>query len=452
VTGTSPRFGFVTLNKNDELSSDDYGFGVRNRHLLDELLTRAVQDHRHTGTPTPTFPGAPPKVTVNPGGGILPANRSIIYRTALVDQTGQEYVASQPTTVVTPSVVGTPNPPELIAEHGYASSLQPGNYVYQVTAFTEVSTAESLPSRPVTGALPDGDTWRLRFPYLPGGATGWNIYRRGPTDAEPIFLASTGGDFEDMGTIAPLPFRTPPATNTSSSTASVTLDADIPPGFTMKIYRNLDQTDWSRSLVVRTAVMPYTDTGHATQPGQPLARSIAFGGAPRIRFGNETEGVLPPRLVAHTQLATFTFTGLVDIGFSPWQWINEYDEARIISVRGTVTASAVAQPIKFQLLKRADQYNSNWRLLQDKWGNNLTFTVPPDTLVGPLVPIEWFVPEYPPQDGDPNYPRFFPGDALRPAIIQNGGGDPQQDSDLTIVVTLAVQHGSASTSYTWKED
>jgi hypothetical protein len=449
VTGTSPRFGFVTLNKNDELSSDDYAFGVRNRLLLDELLTRAVQDHRHTGTPTPTFPGAPPTVTVNPGGGILPANRSIIYRTALVDQTGQEYVASQPVTVVTPSVVGAPNPPELTQDVG-ASSLQPGNYVYQITAFTEESTAETVPSKPFGGTLTDGNMWTLRFPYLPGGATGWNIYRRGPTDPEPIFLMSTAGDVEDNGSVAPQPFRTPPAANTSSSTASVTLDADIPPGFTMKIYRNLDQTDWSRSLVVRTAVMPYIDTGHATQPGQPLARSIAFGGAPRIRFGSETEGVLPPRLVTHTQLATFTFTGLVDTGFSPWQWINEYDEARIISVRGTVTAAATAQPIKFQLQKRADQYNANWRILQDKWGN-LTFTVPPDTLIGPLTPIEPFVPAYPPDD-DPDYPRFFPGDALRPVITQHGGGDPQQDSDLTIVVTLAVQHGSASTSYTWKED
>lgn len=450
MTGSTPRFALTTLNKGDGLSADDYAFGHGNRLQLDRLLEQVIENHHHTGIPAPNTPGPAVVTRVQPTGGILAANQAIFYKTALVDPRGQEYVASQPAIVLTPTTLPTPEPPVLSQIRG--GGLLPGDFIYQLSVYTEDTSYETTLSRPTSGTLALGNQWTIALPALPAGATGWNIYRKGPTDLEPVFLTSTtsSGPWVDDGTGRPKSYRTAPTANTTSSMNSVVIGNDyddiLPSGYTLKIYRTLDQGEWSASLVTRVATLPFTDTGHATQTGAPLARSAALGGAPKIRFFENTIGILPPSAYTTARVTTFTSAGPVTAGLSPWQWICEYDDAAIVSIRAALGrgSSPAAYPVKATVRLRR-QGATDWVPLQTtSWDppREISATVEVGGTIGNRVNVV---------SSDLNT-RLHRGDALRAVVLQSGGGATPTDSDLTLTVTMLVRNGTATTTHVWKDD
>jgi hypothetical protein len=449
MTASTPRFALTTLNKGDGLSADDYAFGRGNRLQLDRLLLQVIENHHHTGILAPNTPGPATSTKVTPTGGVFPANHAIFYKTALVDPRGQEYVASQPAIVITPPTLPAPEPPVLTQARG--GVLLPGDYIYQLSVYTEDTSYETTLSRPTTSTLAEANQWTIALPALPAGATGWNIYRKGPTDLEPMFLASTtnSGPWLDNGTGKPQPYRTAPTANTTSSMNAVIVGIDgetVPSGYTLKIYRTLDQGDWSSSLVTRVATLPYTDTGHATQSGVPLARSAALGGAPKIRFFENTIGTLPPSSYTTPRIATFTLAGPVTAGLSPWQWVCEYDEAVIVSLRATLGRGfwPAAYPVKATVRLRREG-EADWvPLLTTSWDppREISATVEVGSSIGNRVNIA---------SSDLNT-RLYRGDALRAVVLQAGGGATPTDSDLSLMVTMLAHNGTATTTHVWKDD
>jgi hypothetical protein len=447
MTATTQRFAFTTLNQGDEFSSADYAFGRSNRLQLDLLLQQVIENHTHNGAPAPSMSATPPQVQMVPSGGILPANHIVFYRTALVDPRGQEYVASQVISVATPPSLIAPEPPALSQALGGA--LQAGDYMYLLSAYTVDTSYETTPSRATSSTLVDGNQWTITMPALPSGATGWNIYRKGPTDLEPIFLTSTvTNTVIDNGALKASPFRTPPSGNTTSSMNSVVIGLEgqeLPAGCTLKIYRTLDQGDWSRSFVNRVSGLPYTDTGHATQTGAPLARSIALGGAPKIRFFENTTGSLPPSAFVTARLATFNLAGPVTTGLSPWQWICEYDDAALQSIRATLGrgSTPAAFPVKATVWLRREG-ETEWTPIVLSSGETQWWA---EVGVGQTIGPPAFV-----SSNYANPPRLKLGDALRAVVLQSGGGATPTDSDLSLTVTMLVRNGSATTTHVWKDD
>lgn len=452
MTGTTPRFGFTTLNKGDELSANDYAFGRLNRLQLDWLLRHAIENHKHSGVSAPQAPPPPPSVQVLPTGGVLPANHTVFYRTALVDSDGQEFLGSQTATVVTPPLLPVPEAPVLSQQFG--GSLDPGNYLYQCSAYTQDTGFETTLSAPTSGVLAAGNMWSIRFPVPPSGVTGWNIYRKAPTDLEPIFLTNFPvgtTEFFDTGTFKPLPYRTAPVANTTSSMNSAYIGYNdyVPSGYTCKIFRTLDQGDWNRSLVAHVARLPYTDTGHAAQTGAPLSRSVAIGGAPKIRLGLDTEGTLPPRSSTTARVASFNIAGPVSVGLSPWQWVCDFDDAVIVSMRVSLGRGSVpaATPVTATV-----RVLYGW---QAAWVPMLSYASDPMGQVG--VEITAQVPvgassgtpvTMTSQDDNVKLQR---GDALRAVILQSGGGATPTDVNLSLSVTMLVRNSYDDQSYVWKD-
>lgn len=435
------RYGFLTLEEGDDLSTADYKFSRADRLLLDSLLTYVTQNHRHTGTLVAPTPPAPPLLTLATSGGIFPASRTIYYRVALVDELGQEYLPSQPAIVTTPAALAVPDPPRTLTGAATPGTLIAGEYLYLLSAYANDFGSETTPSRPVYGTLPAGGNWTIGLPAPTPGISGWNLYRKSPGDLEPAFLVSldvSSTTFVDDGSLTPNVLRTLPTANTTSSTSLVSVDLSqpLPANYTCKIYRTIDQSDWSRSLLVRTATIPYFDTGHTPQVGAPLVRSTAVGGAPKISLETESVGVPPPRLFTTARTISIDAPGVVQTGLAPMQWVNDYDDAVVTSIRASLGQDSVpaSTPVTVRLSVRAAD--------STVWTERPEYeaTVPVGASIGDVVAVTY---------EDLILSR---GDAITASVVSNGGGSPQTDTDLTFTVALFVRHGSATDSYVWKED
>jgi hypothetical protein len=290
------RFRFTVLNAPaDRLDSGNYKFSDADRVLLDRLLTRAIE-HNHTGIQVEADRYAPPALTVSTTGGALPPNRGVYYRYAIVDRTGQEFVASPIVTLFTPTQVSAPPfAPRLSTEQ--SGSLEEGTYVYALSACTGDNRQETLlsPTASITTAGVGG--CRVDFPPPPSGAEFFNVYRQGPREPELLYLTTMGPDdryLVEDGNNRTDPLRTSPQANTTHTANSVqiTLPADVlPAGGSWKLYRSYDPAHWDNSLLDWIgAFASYIDDGRATRAGVPPESSAAVGGAPKIRLGIDTTG------------------------------------------------------------------------------------------------------------------------------------------------------------------
>lgn len=445
MANRTPRFGFTTFdNPADSLALHGYKAFGADRELLDRLLTTAVERHTHTGATITTTPPAPPGLQLSFTGGVLPANQTVHYRTSLVDNHGQEHIASQTAVAYTPSQLTAPAPPIALRSTG---TLPPGDYLYAVSAYTGDSQRETLASGTASSNLPGIGGFTLVMPRPPSGATGWNIYRKGPTEYELMHLATTALDdtvYADDGAVTASRGRTNPAINTSSSTSAITVDRPegLDTGETLKIYRTFDPTDWEDSLLVWTGVLPYLDTGHPTRTGYPPTVSLGVGGAPQIDLAAHTTGSVPPGLTQTTTEINFTFLGPAEAGLGPWQWVNEYDELHLLALQAHLGRDATpAAESLIVALARRDAGEGVWLRYQDQLGpTDITAEIPVGESASATVPLL-----------ATNLPAaLHPGDALRPVILQAGSGATPTDVNLAITVTATVAHGSATTTYTWE--
>jgi hypothetical protein len=447
VSGRTPRFGFTTLDSSsDTIAVQGYKTFGADRETMDRLLAYAVERHVHSGVAATTEPPAPPTLELAATGGSLPANQAIYYRTSIVNAFGQEAQASLAAVVHTPSQVVVPDPPLILPSTG---TLLPGVYQYAVSAITDGADRETPVSAPATGQLAAIGGWTLVLPAKPSGAIGFNIYCKGPTDFELLRVGSITGDSLVAGdtvvideTGSPGNIRTAPRVNTTSSTSSVSITTPLASGSTCKIYRTFDPTDWENSLLTWTAVLPYTDTGGATRTGFPPATSAAIGGAPKVDLADEVTGVPPPGVITPTTTITFTFEGSVETGIGPWQWVNEFDAAHLLSFRAHLgrNSSPATQPVIVTLERRAAF--GDWIRFQSSVDlTDIVTEIPVGATIGtPTVVDETILPS----------PTLSSGDALRVVVLQSGGGATPTDSDLTVTAKFAVQHGSTTLTYPWE--
>lgn len=447
MANRTPRFGFTTFdNPADRLSLHGYKAFGADRVLIDQILTLAVERHTHTGEFVSSAVPGPPDLQLSIIAGALPPNRPVYYRTSRVDARGQEHMASQPAVAYTPSQVSTPAPPTVLRGPG-AGTLPPGNYLYVVSAYTNDSSNETLASTPATTNLDVIGGFTVVLPRPPSSATGWNIYRRGPTDYNPMHVTSVSVDdttFVDTGALLSRT-RSLPTRNTSSSSSSVTItQADgLDAGETVKIYRTFDPTDWEDSLLEWTAVLPYVDAGQPTRTGYPPDISVAVGAAPKIDLGDHTTGRPPPGLTHPATQINFTFTGPVGVGIGAWQWVNEFDQLHLLDLRANLgrDSTAAEQPVIVALEYRATGSTAWLRLQTDVDPHDITTEIPAGQSAS--TPTGF-------QPTDVPTPILGPGDALRPVVLQNGGGGDPTDFDLAITVTAAIAHGSETATYTWE--
>lgn len=447
MANRTPRFGFTTFdNPADRLSLHGYKAFGADRVLIDQILSLAVERHIHTGeTVSATVPAAP-DLDLSIIGGALPPNQPVYYRTSRVDARGQEHLASRPAVAYTPSQLTTPASPIVVRGPG-AGTLPPGNYLYLVTAYTNDSSNETVASAPAATNLDVIGGFTVVLPRPPSSASGWNIYRRGPTDYDPMYVTAVSVDdttFLDTGAVASRT-RSLPARNTSSSSSSITItDADdFVAGETIKIYRTFDPTDWENSLLEWTAVLPYVDAGQPTRTGYPPDISAAVGAAPKVDLGDHTAGRPPPGLTHPPTQINFTFTGPVGVGIGAWQWVNEFEQLHLLDLRANLgrDSTAAEQPVIVALEYRAAGSATWLRFQTDVGPNDITAEI----LAGASRSNPTGL-----QPTDLPTPILSPGDALRPVVLQNGGGSDPTDFDLAITVTAAIAHGSETATYTWE--
>lgn len=444
------RFGLTKLNRAaDKLDYDNWSFGVRNREIIDRLLAYAVENHRHTGMPPVTeSEGIPLLATKQQGSGLLPSGAEILYRFARVSIDGNEGAASEVLAVQTPNQIAAPGSPRLTVDSG-TGTLSPGFYMYSLSIFTEANQYETPTGATSTISLPTQGRVQVLLPSLPAGATGFNVYRRGPLDDRQVFIGTTSGippdPFYDDGTRIPVPTRTTPARNSTNEHWFVELAAPFIPasGETIRWYRSYDRTNWNDTYIGVTNVQYFTDPGLQVKPGGPARLSTYPGGAAALDFNNfdDPEGFMPPGMNIVPVEITYSIPGPVFAGHATYYWLCEYDRANIMSIRAQLGRGSTvdAQPLKISTLRRRTSQGSDvWveieqAQLQIDPGNSMGF-------IQPIRPASGSTPQA-------RYELRSP-DALRFDITQDGGGS-HTDVDLVITTTLLAQYGPTDETHVW---
>jgi hypothetical protein len=433
MANETPRFHLTTLDSvNDTLAYRSYKFGTADRELLDRLITQIAENHHHTGAASAgaDTPPPAPQLVVQPTGGSIAANVAVSYRYALVDA-DRESIASLPATIYTPPPVLPPvNGPVLDRAQGV---LMTGDYLYAVSAYTYDTIRETPISTAIRITLIEIAGVNVTLPSPPSGATGFNIYRKGPTDRELHYLLSVDiatVTYHDNGAAIFDPLRGLPTANTTSSSNSITVRPGVSLSGTWKVFRTYDPSHWDDTLVVWSGDAEVVDTGWSPQTGSPLAGGTALGAPPKIDLGRETIGSSPSATTPTSEVVEFTFAGPVEAGLGPWQWVNDFDRARVLNFRANLGRSATpgSQPVKVAL-ERSWIGATAWSRYADSGGNALVSPIYPGESLGDRADVSG-------NEGS----LLYPGDCLRPAVLQSGGA-PHTDTDLVVSVQLAVKHG-----------
>jgi hypothetical protein len=441
------RFGFTTFdNEQDNLAAENFKAFGSDRINLDRLLWVAAETHRHNGEQLTELVPPPPVLDIDITGGALPPNTAIFYRISLVDPSGQEHLASQIASLVTPVQSPTPAAPQMSAG-GNNGFLGPGDYQYGVSAYVGDTFHETPLSETVSGSLRVGHFgWAITFPRLPSGATGFNLYRKGPTESSLNYLLSVtseGSTVYDDGAIDLSRARYSPAANTTATTNIVRLDLEeaLPTWWTVKVYRTFDSSNWDRTLIGWTSELPFTDVGAQPEVGYPPDTSAGVGGAPKIRLGTDTTGTLPPGLVSTTQVATFNVRGSLESGAGHWQWVNDFDNFVPTTARANLgVGSSPAEQSVIVTIEYRWAGTTEWLRFETPGGEyGLAIEIPIGDNASYRNEIASFM--------NP-LPVFHPGDALRVVILQAGGGATPTDRDLTVGLAGLTRHGGTDTP-TW---
>jgi hypothetical protein len=438
------RFWLTTLNQpTDQTNLHNYKFTDGDRILLDRLLRFAVENHAHTGQVVTTTRAPAPILSTYPREGSIPGNATVHYRFSIVDERGQEAIASQVATIQTPSQASAPAfAPRLSRQSG---TLEGGEYIYAVSACTNESTQETILGPLGAGTLTGFGGWYVDLPPMPSGGQFFNVYRRGPTDSELVYLFTTDPEtrwFIDDGDRRPNRFRTVPTANTTNMTnrVEIALPQPWPTGsWTWKIYRTFDVAQWDNSLLDWIGSNTYyIDDGRATRPGYPPDASAAVGGAPKIRLVKDTTGT-PPASVASgaTRLVNFN-ADLVQEGPGTWHWVNEYTHAELLSMRATVNRAN--PPTLGDCTIGIDRlHDATWVKVIDTWsGQPFLSRIPVGGSIGDACSLETLS----------GYLR--PGERLRLHVHQAGYELTEINHDLTLVVNLRVHDGLSNQSYVWE--
>lgn len=452
------RWGLSILGSGESLQSDGFKFTDADRRLIDRLLTYATEQHHHTGTTGEDHtPDAGLNLTLYTTGGNIPSGARYYYRHTIIDDLGNESLPSPPQYIDTPPTVANPGAPALNYVAG-SGSLQPGGYSYVLSAYKGASTQETKAINSAFITVPGGNVANevsLTLPARPLGADGYNVYRKSPSGMHYLWITDIAAPtplqvWVDDGSITGDCDRSLPPINRTGGTNAIVVSYPgatpyIPDGWSWRVYRSADPTNWGRSHLkdltpigaTPTTPVQFIDAGLAPTVGGPPAKAQVINAPPKIDLTDaaEVQGSLPPGLLVAPQMITFTRTGPVELVEGTFTWVCDYDQADIIYCRAYLGAGYTpandAVIVDVNAL-RPSQGSTTWESIY-------TGPTRPRIAVGENL-------------GDPATPAIRHlelGDALSVDVDQTGGGATPTDFNLTVNVLLYVKAGSETTSYPW---
>jgi hypothetical protein len=459
VASKTVNYGLTKLAPGDDLSANGYAFIDSDRDRIDGLLALG-REHEHTGAAAGLLdPEDPPSLVLDTTQGSLSAGQTYRYRFTYVDQFGSETAASPEATVTTAPPVVAPEGVS-VTSVPTGGTLRGGLYYYALTAYVDTSSRETRRGPVAAHSIPFAsatNTVTLSLPSLPAGASGFNVYRRGPGESNYNFVAEVDMDvatppteFEDDGAIAPNCDRNPPISNSTNSQNSVTVTLPgatpaVPEGATWKIYRSQISGVWESSDLVQVTetvtdvdpevVASYLDVGIPTGFQTPPEQSQIVGMPDKITLTDaaEVEGYLPPGLLVIPHEISWQQKGATTEDVSLDMWVCPFEYAEIQNVRLTLPPDA--SPAVDEIIADVNYYS----LSQATPGWETVFTTQSER---PTVQVgEW--------QGDATVPdvvSLVEGDLLTWDVDQEGGGGTPGDFDLVITILLHVKQGSETTT------
>ena len=350
--GTTDHYGLKRMGPGENFSDEGWKFTDGDRVLMDRLLYLGAEGHRHIGAAAdPAEPGTP-TLTLAETSGSIPAGTRVYYKYTLVDVEGFESAPSTEVYVDTSSPVVEPAAVAL-AVSTTGGTLLPGQYYYVLTAYTTVNTNETKALYPAYITVPTGTSTNkitLTLPTLPTGATGFNVYRKGPGEPRYYHLASTTSTttYVDTGAVEEDCNRTVPVRNTTNGTNNVTVQVPtLAAGYTWKLYRTYVAGFYNSALVHHVVeettegsgiITPqYVDMGLATLTGTPPTTAQTVGSPEQIDLSTEVQGVLPMVGVAgYPFVAEFSVDGALTAQTGTHVWVCEFPRVAIQAVRASL--------------------------------------------------------------------------------------------------------------------
>ena len=450
--GTTDHYGLKRMGPGENFSDEGWKYTDGDRVLMDRLLYLGAEGHRHLGAVADPPTTSTPTLTLSALSGSIPAGTRVYYKYTLVDVEGFESAASTEAYVDTASAIAEPAAVALsVSTTG--GTLLPGQYYYVLTAYTTVNTNETKALYPAYVTVPAGTSTNritLNMPTLPSGATGFNIYRKGPGEPRYYYLASTTltTPYSDTGAIAEDCNRTVPVRNTTNGTNNVTIDIPtLDPGYTWKVYRTYVAGFYNNSLVHHVVeettegsgiiADTYVDMGLATLTGAPPTTSQSVGGPPKIDLTDMTEvqGTLPMSGVsAYPYVAQFQVAGTLTAATGTFVWVCEFPQVTIEGVRAALGRgySPASQPVIVDV-------NAGDGATPTMTSIFTTTNQQPRIRVGAQI-------------GDRVTPTarvgLSEGDIVTIDIDQAGGGATPTDRDLTVSIYMLVHGYTSTTSFT----
>jgi hypothetical protein len=451
--GTTDHYGLKRMGAGESFADNGYQYTDADRQLIDRLLYLGAEGHHHVGAVADPPTLGTLTLTVDDASGSIPAGTRVYYKFTLVDVDGFESAPSDEEYVDTTAAVAEPAAVALTVTTT-GGTLLPGQYYYVVTAYTSINTNETKALYPAFVTAPVGTSTNritLTLPTLPSGATGFNIYRKGPGEPRYFYLASTTSTttYIDTGAVEEDCNRTVPVRNSTNSTNNVT--ASIPtldPGYTWKLYRTYVAGFYNNSLVHHVVeettegsgiITPeYIDMGLATLTGTPPVASQTVGGPDQIDLSDmsEVQGTLPMSGVSAFPFEMeFHVSGTVAAVGGSHVWVCEFPRASIRGVR-----AALGQG--YRPASQSVIVDVNVGQGATPWPTSI-FSVQADqprVIVGEQI-------------GDRVAPtartELVEGDVLTVDVDQAGGGATPTDADLSVFVYMWVYGFESTTSFTY---
>lgn len=458
MASLTENFKLTKLDPGDSLATNGYGFISSNMDVVDRVLGIGP-NHEHTAAAAViTSPTLGPALVLDTTSGVLPAGTTVRYRYTYVDQYGAETAASPETILTTPAAIVVPVGPSItVAATG--GFLLGGLYNYALTAYTSTDAQETTVGGRTSLSIPYTTATNIAsiiLPTLPSGATGFNLYRRGPGEAIFSFLASIDMNvatpplsYADNGTVVLNYARQPPNANLTSSSNNITITLPgatptVPANVTWKIYRSYVNGNWHTSnlhhVIEETfvgsgvIVATYVDTGLGT--GLAIAPEVTEilpqPGKITLTDNYEVDGVLPAGMNLVYDEVSFSMPGALSVSAGSTVWRCPFDNIKIVECAATLGIGSTPNSTDVIIdINKYDTALASWSSIYTTQANR------PKVTVGAQIGVATA----------PDIIALIKGDLLSVDIDQIGGGT-NTDRDLAISILYIKQSGSTTTTVT----
>lgn len=449
MAGSTAHYGLAKLGAGESLNFNAYQFTQADRDRIDQLLYLAGEGQHHSGVLAAAVdPAVGPSLTLDTTQGTIPGGSRLYYKYSLVDVNGAESAASPETFIDTPAPIASPAAPSAVVTTT-GGTLLSGVWYYALSAYEGVNTSETLAGPPAFITIPVGTSTNkvtLTLPTKPTGATGFNLYRRGPGESTYLYLTSIALDvatppttYVDNGSVAKDCNRLLPQSNTTRQVNAVRVGFPgatpvVPAGYTWRIYRRYSTGAFGASSRLvwvvdqnppGTVVASFVDLGGATTAGGPLSVSqfVNLPSKVQLTDGAEVQGRLPmSRMSAFPTSVEFFFGGLLtEVVVGTGVWVCEFPRAVIVAVRASLGRGYA--PASNPVIVDVNRGNGATPVMSTIF---TTQSTRPKVLVGQQIGVRAI----------PQVTQLVEGDVLSADIDQIGGGATPNDRDLTISILV----------------